>query len=210
MITPELIAALDDLIQAGARASSALRSRLEQLVQGNPAAMPSLNQVAVSAGVLQQVQSAERTEQSVPQLIVHARDAVKRLGIIADQIGDSDLAQSLNARVSAISQQMQAAGVGTNWLTVLGLGAAAVAAYMLWQHYGKRAVATFSRPEPVDSDLRPQVRGMRRALNSFSNYRPRLSGCNNPRMGRFGATEKYEFEPESRLEGYRRKARRAR
>lgn len=210
MITPELIAALDDLIQAGARASSALRSRLEQLVQNNPAVMPSLNQVAVSAGVLNQVQSAERTEQSVPKLLIQARDAVQRLSTIAAQVGDSELAQTLSGRAQSISQQMQQAGVGTNWLTVLGLGAAAVAAYMLWQHYGKKAVATFSSPDPApSSDLRPQLRGMRRALGAFNDYGKR-SGCSNPRMGRFGTTEKYEFEPEGRLEGYRRKARRTR
>lgn len=96
---------------------------------------------------------------------------------------------------------------GPNWLTIIGLAGGAVALYFIWKHYKKDKVSEFNRPDPFEQ--RHQLRGMGKALGSFTRMGSAKS-CGPQRMGRFGQQEKkYEFEPERRLEGYRRKARRS-
>ena len=79
MVTQELVTALDDLIQAGASASATLRAKLEQLAGSStePKWLQMLTQVAVSQGTINNVKTAQRTEQTVPQLLAQARDAVQ-------------------------------------------------------------------------------------------------------------------------------------
>lgn len=204
MVTAELVAALDDLIQAGAQASASLRSKLEQVIGSNPQALPTLNQVAISQGVLGQVRDAPRTEQTVPQLLLKARDAVDRLSTIANQVGESSLANALKMRSQAITSQMQAAGVGTPWLTIMGVTAGVIAAYYLWKHFNKpKAMGTIEYP---DDDVAPRVRQMGKVLGAFRGRASR-SSCRKPKA--LGSAE-YEFEPEQRLEGIHRGKRRIR
>lgn len=105
----------------------------------------------------------------------------------------------------------QGVNVGPNWLTIIGLAGGAVALYFIWKHYQKEQVDEIIRPDP--DEQRHQLRGMSRALGSFRRLGQPKS-CAGPRVGRMGRlgagpSSKYEFEPETRLEGYRRKARRA-
>ncbi len=207
MITQELIAALDDLLQAGAQASAKLRNAIEQMA--GPRTWER-DAVSSSAGVIDGVRAGERNEQTIPQMLTQARDAVSRLSDVAQRIGDTALAEALKMRVSTISAQMQAAGIGIPWLTILGIGAGAVAAYYLWRHFKKKkALAVFESPE--EPDVRPRVRQMGRSLGAFRKFGG--SSC-KPQLGRsgrrLGGTEKYEFEPEVRLEGHHSGGRRTR
>ncbi len=218
-ISAELIAALDDLIQTGAQASAALRTTIEQMMNlgGHPAQMNEvtrrLTAVHVAQSVIDNIKAAARTEQSMPVLITKARDTVKQLGDLANKMGDSALASSLGMKVQAFSAQMKADGLGVPWLTVLGIGAGAIAAWYVWKSYSKKTkVASFEYPDSEASDRRPQLRGLSKALGSFkvggktSQCRPMGKG---KRLGRLGAAEKYEFEPEIRLEGLRGSRRRS-
>ena len=91
-----------------------------------------------------------------------------------------------------IESQTQAARPPVPWLTILGLGAAAVAAYYLWKQYDQtERLESFERPEPG-----PRIRELGRALGAFRGRRPR--GLGRP------PKSKYEFEPEVRLEGFGR------
>lgn len=110
-------------------------------------------------------------------------------------------------RATLASQGVQA---GMSWMTIIGIVGGAVAIYFIWKHYQEEKVVD-SRDYPEPQDTRHRIRNMGRALGALrmSTGRGRLAGCSGPkRMGRFGAREEYEFEPERRLEGYRRKARR--
>ena len=75
------------------------------------------------------------------------------------------------------------------WMTILGLGAAAVAAYFVWKEYGQGELESFERPEPG-----PRIRELGKALGAFRGRRYRGLG-RPPKV-------KYEFEPEVRLEGF--------
>ncbi len=185
MITLE---ALDDLIQAGATASKALRRAVS-----DPALMATLD------AAQNDLSRVGRDNLLVASTLV--KSALNSLISVANKVGDTGVAQTLSAK-------MQAAGLGTNWFVILGLGAGAVALYFLWQHYyGRKSIMTLDRADPEPKrDLRPQIRGMHKALGSFSALAPSRRLGSGPR--RFGAaTDKYEFEPEIRLEGMRRKAR---
>ena len=185
MITLE---ALDDLLQAAATASANLRRAVSD--------QPSLAAMVASADSA--LSSVNRADLSSAAATV--RSALNSLVSVAGKIGDTSMVQTLNAKMSA-------AGLGTNWFVILGLGAGAIAAYFLWQHYGRKAIATFSRPDPAPRDLRPQLRGMHKALGGFSSaFGGRRLGS-GPKRRSMGGAEKYEFEPEIRLEGMRRKAR---
>lgn len=211
-ITQELIASLDDLLQAGAQASASLRSALEQAVQSgpNPSIIQMLTTLGLQQKVISDIRASERTEQTVPQLLSAARAAVDKLSGIAGAIGDSTLANALKMRIQSMSAKMQEAGISTTpWLTILGIGAGAAAVYFLWRHFRKKkALASFEYPDPVD-DVGPKVRQMGRSLGAFRG----ASGCKpqarkGRRLGRLGDAEgKYQFEPESSLEGYRSKHR---
>jgi hypothetical protein len=98
----------------------------------------------------------------------------------------------------------QGVQVGASWLTIIGLVGGAIAVYFIWQHYQEdKLVDAHDYPEPRDT--RMHLRGVRSALGTLA-PRKRVAGCGSKRMGRLGAAEKYEFEPETRLEGYRRRA----
>ncbi len=203
MITQELIAALDDLLQVGARASSSLRAAVEQLAGPRTWERSAID---MAEGTLGSVKTSVRTEQSMPTLIASARDAVAKLQDVAQRVGDSQLAGALKMKVETFSAQMKASGLGTPWLTIIGIGAGAVAAWYLWKSYSKKKrIASFEYPEPEDT-VRPQLAGMRKSLSRLSSFKVGRSTC-KPALGRsgkrLGAAEKYEFEPESRLEGHR-------
>ncbi len=117
---------------------------------------------------------------------------------------------ALAAPDSAVYKQMLAqAGVkvGPSWLHIIGLVGGAVAIYFIWRHYqNKPVIDARDYPDPVSN--RHQLRSMSRALGTLRGA-PRLGnarGCASPRLGR--PPKDYEFEPEIRLEGYRRKTRR--
>lgn len=206
-ITQELVAALDDLLQAGARASSTLRSALEQIAGPRSWEHETIDS---AQGVISSVRTASRTEQTLPMLVTSARDAVAKLQVVAGRIGQSDLASALKLKVDTFSAQMKAAGLGTPWLTILGLGAGAVAAYFLWKQYSKkRRIASFVRPDNDASDTSDRVRMMGRSLGAFRAKAPCRQLGRGKRLGRMGAAEKYEFEPEIRLEGINRGSRRS-
>ena len=85
-------------------------------------------------------------------------------------------------------------GSSPSWMTILGLGAGALAIYLVWSHYLKaRRLGEVSYPDPVDT--RHQLRGFSKSLGKFAGR----SGCRSRSLG--GA--EYEFEPEVRLEGHR-------
>ena len=208
MITAELIAALDDIIQAGAQASAKIRAALEHMAgtrsaTGKEARL--IGVVSAQQGILEGARAAARTEQTVPQLLTQARDAVSKISDVAAAMGDSTLANSLKMRVQSISTQMKAAGVGMPWLTILGVGAGAVALYYLWKSYSKtRKIASFVTPDP-EPQIGPRVRMMGKSLSAFRAAPP----CRQLGRGkRLGGVEKYEFEPETRLEGIQRGSRR--
>lgn len=171
--------ALDDLVKFASNALSHLRAAAQRA--NDPEAI----------GVADQVRSVLAAPQT-PDMVKAAYDQLIRL---ATRLKDSDAASQLR-------EKLKASGLGTNWLTILGLGAGAVAAYFLYQHYfGDRKVFSIHRPEPEDP--RPRLKGMSRALGSFQRLGSRRLGAGPRRMN--GVTEKYEFEPEIRLEGLRNK-----
>ncbi len=207
MITQELVSALDDLLQAGAQASAKLRAALEALASSRSATgqeQGRLNVVAAAQQVLDAVRVGTRTEQTVPQMLSQVRSAVSKLSNVATAVGDSTLANALKMRVQGITTQMKAAGVGTPWLTILGLGAGAAALYYLWRHFSKTSLGSIERPDD-EPQIGPRVRmmGMTKSLGAFRSAPPCRQLGRGKRLGRMGAAEKYEFEPEVRLEGHR-------
>lgn len=90
---------------------------------------------------------------------------------------------------------------GPSWLTIVSIGAGALAIYLVWSHYSTQKLGEIERPEP---DTRRQLRGFSKSLGRFASGRSSGS-C---RMGRksLGSVD-YEFEPEIRLEGHRSKRR---
>ncbi len=93
---------------------------------------------------------------------------------------------------------LPAAGLaGLPWLPIIGVIGGLIAVYFIWQANsgGAKQVDAYEYPEP---DTKHQLRSMSKVMG-------RLGGAR--RLGRFGATHKpkYEFEPEIRLEGIRRK-----
>lgn len=202
-ITRELLLALDDLLQTGAQASAKLRAALE-------AAGARVDVVSQQETIISNARTAERSEQSLPQIVTQARAAVAKLGEVAAQIGDTSLANALKIRVDGISEQMKAAGIGTPWMMIVGVGAGIAALYYLYQHFnGTKALGLISHPDE-EEQIGPRVRMLGKALGTL---RPRLASSSQCRqLGRgkrsMGDAEKYEFEPEIRLEGHRGSRRR--
>jgi hypothetical protein len=106
----------------------------------------------------------------------------------------------------AYKAQLEAQGVrvGPNWLTILGLVGGGIALYLIWSNSQKpRQVSAHEYPEP--EDVGPRIRRMGKAMGSLrggSHFRGQRA------LGRHtgqGPSIKYEFEPELRLDGYRRK-----
>lgn len=191
MISQELLTALDDVLQAGSSAVAYLRSKVQD---------PALTNVVSQAELMMtSVRTADRTEGMMPQIVSTAKAAADQLVGVANQVGETGLAQDLKARASKLSS--------VSWLTIIGLAAGAFAIYYLWFRNKKaKALAVFEAPDPVDE--RPRLQGMSRALGSFKSLGStrKLGGC-RPALGSGG--KKYQFEPESSLEGYRRKPRRS-
>lgn len=185
-ISQEFLAALDDLLQAGAAASGALRAKLQD-------SDPLASVVTSAASTISILSGSQRTDQSLPGLASSAASAVSQLVAVAQKIGDSQTVSDLSARLS----RAKAAGIGgMSWLTIIGLAAGAAAIYYLWwNHKKKKALAAFEYPDPVEDDVRPRLKGMSKTLGRFR-AGPRS-------MGRLGSGKKYEFEPEIRLEGHR-------
>ncbi len=180
-MSPEVIRALDDLVQAAATASSSLRAMLvgDPNVSEAPRSSEWLAAHQAAVGLIdsaQQMLSSVDVQAATDATVATVRAAVAKLVQAANTIGDSATAQSLTARLQALP--------GTNWLTILGLAAGALAIYMLWQNYGKtKKLGEIIRSEP--EDIRPRLRSMGKSLGSL------------------GRLSKYRFEPESRLEGHR-------
>lgn len=138
------------------------------------------------------------------------KDILVNQKVISATASDGDVAQAHAAMLSGpgaaeYKAQLAAQGVSTgpNWLTIIGVVGGAVAVYFIWKHYQTDKVDSFERPDPLEQ--RHQLRGMGRALGSFRRMGASSQRCPGPRrMGRLG---KYEFEPETRLEGYRKKRR---
>jgi hypothetical protein len=137
--------------------------------------------------------------------------------VVAATASDGDVAAAHAAmlqgpQATEYKAALEAGGVktGLNWLTIIGVAGGAVALYFIWRHY--------NHTEQIDAreypDPQHQMRGIRGALGTLRMGGQR--GCGS-RMGRLGASQsaprafpyrrqvKYEFEPEVRLEGYRRR-----
>lgn len=143
-----------------------------------------------------------------PQELTVVRDTLVASKVIDANASEADILaahQQVLAGPSAAQykQTLQASGIATgpNWLMLLGLGAGAVALYFVWKHYQDEETHVIERPEPLGQH---QVRGITRALGALR-MGGSSAGCRPSRMGRFGSSERYEFEPERRLEGYRRR-----
>lgn len=105
-------------------------------------------------------------------------------------------------RTALAAQGVQA---GPNWMTIIGVVGGAVAIYFIWKHYqAEKVVDAYDYPEP-QQDTRHRIRSMGKALGALrlGSGSSRFGRCGPRRMG--APPEKYEFEPESRLEGYRRR-----
>lgn len=88
---------------------------------------------------------------------------------------------------------------GPSWLMLVGVGAAGLAAYFLWNHFTKtKKLGEIERPEPTDH--RRQLQGFSKSLSRFKGP---SSTCKAPRRRRGLGDADYEFEPEIRLEGHR-------
>lgn len=105
---------------------------------------------------------------------------------------------STEYRAALASQGVQ---TGMSWMTIIGLVGGAVAIYFIWKHYQTEQVDARDYPEPEDT--RHRIRSMGKALGALRMSSGRTQRCGARRMG--APPERYEFEPESRLEGYRRR-----
>jgi len=165
------------------------------------------------------------------------KQAFVNTGVVPATASDGDVAAAEVALKSSdpvkYNQILAAGGVppqGMSMLTLIGLGAGAIALYFIWKNYsGKKRVLDVSEyPEP-DDDTRPRLHNMSQALGAFRGG----SGCKklgshsscSPPCGpgklcvkvggrptcatkysssRSRGMGRYEFEPEIRLEGYRK------
>jgi len=128
--------------------------------------------------------------------------------VIEATASDGDVAAAHAAMLSGpnateYKAQLEAGGVsvGPSWSTILLVVGAAVAGYLIWKNYqSPKQVSSAEYPDP------DRLRGMGKALGALGGRRSmgRLGSCRPRGMGQPPST-KYEFEPESRLEGYRRR-----
>lgn len=138
------------------------------------------------------------------------KNALLAIGLIGPTTSDADAAnawaqyQQQNPAGAQQLLQQNAPAQQLQWLTILGVLGGAVALYFVWQHYagGKRQVGEFNEDEPGDDDTSPRLHAMSKTLGAFRSF-----GAPKKKAGCRGRMGKYEFEPERRLEGYRRKAR---
>lgn len=182
-LPPEAQTALDSLLQAGQQAAGALIVKATSGLNLQQGSLVGLAQLTLS-----QLVGAPKT----PDTAQKAQTAVGQLSSAATAMGDTQTAGYLSQQLQAFKATLQANGVagGPPWLTIIGLGAGAVAVYLLWQHYSgkKKVFDAMSYPDP--KPIGPRLKMMGASLGSFR---------------KFGDPEKYEFEPELRLEGYRKR-----
>lgn len=141
-----------------------------------------------------------------PQQLTALKQNMINQGILPPGASEADAANamiSLQQNNPALLQSLMEGSGGFPWLTMIGLGAGAVAIYLVWSHYTKtKKLGEIDRPEP-SIDVRHRLRGYSKSL---SRLKPapmgrRMGGCK--RLGRGLGDADYEFEPEIRLEGYR-------
>lgn len=197
-ISTDFVAALDDLLQAGAAATASLRTA----IGSDPANAPLQGVVQSAADSINGIIATDRTEAVLPSMAQAASTAVSQLIAVARQVGASDLVASLTAHLEGA----KAAGIGAfPWLWVLGIGAVAIGGYYLWKSQKKTQVTSFESPDELPDTRRPQLMGMSKSLSRFASFKGRSSSsCRGPKRRALGAAEKYEFEPELRLEGMKR------
>jgi len=205
MISPDLMVSLDNLLQVAASASATLRSRLESMsILPPPDQQRVLQQVQAAQSVIAGAGAADRSDASFPSIANAVSSAASQLMSAAQAVSESSIAQSLSTQLNDFRARLSAAGLGgMSWLTILGLGAGAVALYFIWQHYQKsKRLSSHEYPDPPAMNGQ-QFRRMGKALN-LRGLGAGTKSMGNCRRG-FGDNEKYEFEPEVRLEGYRRR-----
>lgn len=84
------------------------------------------------------------------------------------------------------------------WLPIIGVLGGLVAIYFIWSmNTSSKQVDAYEYPEP---DTKHQLRSMSKVMGRLGAPR---AGCKP--LSRMGSHKKYEFEPEIRLEGLRRK-----
>lgn len=141
------------------------------------------------------------------------RQALAAIGLIQTSATDDQVTAAFatyqTSNPSGAATILQQAGIATGlaaipWLPIIGVLGGIVALYFIWQmNTGTKQVDAYEYPEHDDQ------KDTRLHLRSMSKVGRRLSGCKPlGRMGRLGAGtthKKYEFEPEIRLEGLRRK-----
>lgn len=135
-------------------------------------------------------------------------------GVVPATASDGDVATADAALRSSdpvkYNAMLVAGGVppapGMSMLTWLGLGAGAVALYLLWKNYTKtKKLDAVDYPES-DEDNGGRLHNMSRALGHFRGGSKSFKGarkfgsCSNG----LPSPRKYQFEPETRLEGYRK------
>ncbi len=94
---------------------------------------------------------------------------------------------------------------GPPWLTIIGIGAGAVALYFVWKNYKKtKKLDSYDYPDP-DNDIRPRIKAMAHSMGRLGGAHKLGTGCGKRRSLNGFGDDKYEFEPEVRLEGFKRK-----
>lgn len=127
-------------------------------------------------------------------------------GLVSAQATDAQVQQAFvsaqQANPAGLEQMLKAGGypVGLPWLTIIGVGAGALAVYFIWKNYSStKKLNAMDYPEPEESSG-DRIRMMGSSLAHLKGGGKKLCG---PK--RLGGHKKYEFEPETRLEGYRKK-----
>lgn len=154
-----------------------------------------------------------------PDQLANLRMALTAIGLVPTTATDADVqtawAQYQTSNPSGAATISQQIGLSQPfpWLVVLGIAGGALAVYLIWASSRRKKIDGFEYPDPAVEDAGARLRGMSRALeplHSMGSYRPRKKSCRKPAMGRLGAgttkhDDKYEFEPEARLDGYRKR-----
>lgn len=150
-----------------------------------------------------------------PQQIDQLRQALAAIGLIQTTATDDQVMAAFTTyqttNPSGAATILQQAGLsstglfGIPWLVILGVGGGLVAMYVIWSMNSSKGkqVDAYEYPEP---DTKHQLRAMSKSMRPLSGMGRARLGCKP--LGRLGAAsthKKYEFEPEIRLEGLRRK-----
>lgn len=141
------------------------------------------------------------------QLFNQTHDPLDHLVIVQNADGTYATQTMRNAQLMSAST--------IPWLTIIGVAAGAVALYLVWKNSQKtKKLDAMDYPDEDEDRTAPRLHNMSKALGHFrgQSFKGRSfkgrSGC-APRMAGAHGKRKYEFEPEIRLEGYKkRKAKR--